>query len=462
MRFDRHFVQSVLPDVQIPYNVFPDTVSFAVDSRSITPGDIFVALPGAKVDGHIFCAQALERGAAGLMIDAAQQSLLATLHAQLERKVVIVVRDTTAAFIKLAMSWRAQFDIPLIGITGSVGKTSTKEMLVNIFTTHGMAVVATKGTQNTRVGVALNIFNMRAHHQVGVFELGISQRGEMAELARLLKPTTAIITNVGHAHMEGLGSLADIAQEKRDIFKYFSENNIGIINGDQPLLAQVAYAHPVIKFGCKTVNQVQARKVVMGSDSISCVVKLYRQKQNMTVPYIHQGYIYNSLAATAAAHLLNVPLATIMQGLQKPLGVKGRFERRALGGYKGHLIHDCYNANPESMKAALVAFSRLETKAQKIAVLGDMLELGETAAFWHRQLGRFLRKVPSLQHVILVGDLVHWTKKTLPGQMKVDHVQNWQEAAHTLEKLLTQESVVLVKGSRGIALDKLVDQFTVR
>lgn len=460
MRFDQHFVQSVLPDVQIPYAQFPSNISFAVDSRAVMSGDVFVALPGEKVDGHQFCAAALDRGAAGLVINASEKHCLQSLEKRLKDKLVLVVADTQMAFIKLAMAWREQFTFPVIGVTGSVGKTSTKEMLVNIFATNNMAVVSTQGTQNTRMGVAMNIFKMRDHHQVGVFELGISKRGEMAELAKILRPTTALITSIGHAHMEGLGSLADIAQEKRDIFKYFTENSIGIINGDQPILATVAYAHPVIRFGCKTVNQVQARKVHIHQEGASFALKLYRQKFQINLPFIHQGYISNSLAATAAAYLLNVPASVIIQGLQKPLKVSGRFEGRLLVHHKGSLIHDCYNANPESMKAALLAFQRIETKAQKIAVLGDMLELGVTAPFWHRQLGRFLRKVPSLQQLILVGNLVQWTKTTVPVGINVVHVPNWQEAAAHLEPLLNSDSVVLVKGSRGIALDKLVDQFT--
>ena len=289
MPFDQKFVQNVLPNAQIPFAHFPESISFSIDSRSIRAGDIFVALIGARVNGHDYCKAALDAGAAGIIIDSVHQHLLEPLGHKLRNKLAMVVLDTTDAFVSLATAWRMQFNYPVIGITGSVGKTSTKEMLVNIFSTAGMKVVATQGTQNTRVGVALNIFKMRADHQVGVFELGISKRGEMAELARILKPTTGIITSIGHAHMEGLGSLADIAQEKRDIFKFFSENSIGIINGDQSILASVGYAHPVVKFGAKTINQVQARKVHLSSLGASFTLKLYRQKYQISLPFIHQG-----------------------------------------------------------------------------------------------------------------------------------------------------------------------------
>src|SRR5439155_24810468 len=164
---------------------------------------------------------------------------------------------------------------------------------------------------------------------------------------------------------------------------------------------------------------------------------------------------------TAAAHLLEVPATTIVSVIQDLVPVAGRFEQCALyKGKGGIVINDCYNANPESMKAALLALQQIETNAQKIAVLGDMLELGVNSPFWHRQLGRFLRKIPSLKHVILVGSLVHWTKRTAPVGLKIDLVATWQDAVSKLEEKLNQESVVLVKGSRAMGLRNLVNLFT--
>ena len=461
MRFDQHFLKGVLPEAIIPYATFPEDIAFSVDTRTLKPNDVFVALAGAQVDGHNYLALALEKNAAGLIIAANKKSVLDSLDQKiLKNKLVILVPDTLQAFIKLARAWRDQFTYPVVGITGSVGKTSTKEILKSILKVQGISFTASEGNQNTRVGVAINIFKMRSHHQAAIFELGISKRGEMAELAKIARPTTAVITCIGHAHMEGLGSLSDIALEKRDIFKYFSENSIGIINGDQALLAQVGYPHPVIKFGLKTINQIQARKIHATGSHVSFVLKIYKEKYNVVLQNPHEGAVLNSLAATSVAYLLNVPCAKIIEGIQQPLKVVGRFEERALSAKKGKIIHDCYNANPESMKAALLAFQKIDTKAQKIAVLGDMLELGVNSPFWHRQLGRFLRKVPSLKHLILVGDMVKWTHKTVPVGISVDIVPNWKEAVEKLEGQLAQESIVLVKGSRGVALDNLVQKFT--
>ena len=461
MRFDQHFVKGVLPDAVIPYATYPEDIGFSVDTRTLQPGNMFVAISGAQVDGHQYLAQALQKKAAGFIIAASKKDLLNTLDQNLlKSKLVIIVPDVLQSFIKLACAWRDQFNYPVIGITGSVGKTSTKEIIKSIFTVNGTPYIASEGNQNTRVGVAITIFRMRSHHQVAILELGISKRGEMAELAKIARPTTAIITAIGHAHMEGLGSLADIALEKRDIFKYFNDSSIGIINGDQPLLANVGYNHPMIKFGAKTINQVQARKVHATGTNISFVMKVYKEKHTVTLLHPHEGAVMNSLAATAVAYLLKVPTLKIIQGIQQPMRVSGRFEEKPLSAKKGTIIHDCYNANPESMKAALLAFQKIETKAQKIAVLGDMLELGVNSPFWHRQLGRFLRKVPSLKHLILVGDMVKWTYKTVPVGITVEIVPSWKEAVEKLEQKLAQESVVLVKGSRGLALENLVQKFT--
>ncbi len=457
MQFDAHFVRGALAEVEIIHDTFPREIGFSVDTRTLRAGDIFVALVGNNVDGHDFIAQAVAQGAAGLMIATAKKDVLTTLSAQDRKKlVVILVPDTLQALLRLASVWRAQFTYPVVAVTGSVGKTSTKEMLARMLSLHGQSVLVSQGNQNTRIGIALNILRMRSEHNVAVFEVGINKRGEMVELANLLRPTTGIITGVGHCHMEGLGSLADIATEKRDLFKYFTEQSIGIINGDQPLLASVGYVHPVIKFGSKTINQIQARKIQVSAQQTSFFLKIYKEKYQITIANVHEGYVFNALAAAAAAHLLGVSNATIIQAMQQPLVVPGRFEQRILKDKRGHLINDCYNANPESMKAALLAFQKIETPAQKIAVLGDMLELGIGTPFWHRQLGRFLRKVPSLKHLILVGEHVRWTKKTAPVHVTVTMVPSWQEAIQLLGERLDQESLVLVKGSRGVGLSNLV------
>lgn len=459
MRFDQHFFKAVIPDAIFLGADVPNEYSFSVDSRQVKKGEIFVALKGNHVDGHDFVKDAIARGAAGLIINKERQEILKNIDAKvLKNLFVALVPNVRDSLIKLATVWRSKFNYPVIGITGSIGKTSTKEMLSNILQLNGKKFIASHGNQNTALGISLNILRMNSSHEVAIFEMGVSKRGEMALMAEIVQPTTAIITSIGHSHMEGLGSLADIANEKRDIFKFFKEDNIGIIHGDQPILASIAYTHPIVKFGCKTTNQVQGRKIQTNNAHTHFMLKLYKDRYKITLDTNHSGRVTNALAAAAAAYLLNIPAQTIVQGIQMQLNIAGRFEQAKLKGAKGLLINDCYNASPESMKAALLAFEKVESKGQKIAVLGDMLELGVNSPFWHRQLGRFLRKVPSLHHLVLVGDLVKWTKATVPVGITYEHVPNWEVAAECLKKRLDKEAVILVKGSRAVGLSNLVGQ----
>jgi UDP-N-acetylmuramoyl-tripeptide--D-alanyl-D-alanine ligase len=204
-------------------------------------------------------------------------------------------------------------------------------------------------------------------------------------------------------------------------------------------------------------HQVQLRKVMVHHDHITCVIKIYRNKFDLTIPTTNMAFLNCMLAATAAAYVLGIPNELIVATIQKPLIVEGRYERKLLADNNGVIIHDAYNASPESMKAALLAFEKTVAH-QKIAVLGDMLELGDVSSFWHRQIGRFLKKVPSLTHLILVGDQVTNIQKTAPLGLSCILVSTWQEAVAPLTALARQpDTAILVKASRGIALNNLVD-----
>lgn len=463
MRLQFDFIKKILSDCVITGNLVGEHITFSIDTRTLQAGDIFVALIGARTDGHDFVAQAIAQQAAGVIIATNRQDCLHAIPADVRAKLcVIVAPDTKKALLDIARAWRQLFTKPVIGVTGSVGKTTTKELLAAILRADGKNVLVTIGNQNTLLGIALTLVQIRSDHEAAIIEMGISRPGEMKKLAELARPTVAIITTIGHSHMEGLGSLADIAAEKRAIFAYFKEDNIGIINGDISFLTQVSYQHPMVKFGQKTTNQVQARKVSVHEASIEFVLKVYGVKTPVELMGVHEGRITNILAATAAAHVLQVPLTTILAAIKTPVLVPGRFEPRQMKFVPGMVINDCYNASPESMKAALTAFEHMVSSSPKVAVLGDMLELGPNTPFWHRQLGRFIRKVPSLKTVVLVGSHVVWTKKTLPVGIVVEHVADWQEALAVVKTVLKshKDPLVLVKGSRSIGLDQVVDALT--
>lgn len=461
MRLTTEFIASVLDGARVEHSADLSNAPFSVDSRTLKKGDVFVALSGATTDGHNFVAQAVQNGACALFLEYEKKDCLRQCDQKsLAHMPIIWVHNTLKALIQLATVWRSNFTCPVVGITGSIGKTSTKELLATMLQRAGKHCLVSYGNQNTAIGSALNVLRMRPEHECALFELGISKRGEMEKLAAIIKPTIGIITYIGHSHMEGLGSLADIAVEKRKLFSYFKEDSIGIINGDQPFLVPISYPHPVIKFGLKTTNQIQARKVVTQDARAHFILKLYGKKYSIDLPYNHAGIINNALAAISAAYILGVPHDTILESLKDIKPVAGRFEIKPIKNSTSLLINDAYNASPESMKAALLAFDKIDVVGAKVAVLGDMLELGLNSAFWHRQLGRFLRKVPSIRHVVLVGKEVAWTKKTVPFGLSVHHVATWSEAQALARELVGEHGCLLVKGSQRIGLRNLVDELT--
>jgi UDP-N-acetylmuramoyl-tripeptide--D-alanyl-D-alanine ligase len=440
-------------------------VLVSIDSRTIQPGELFIALKGPSFDGHDFVADALSKGACGALIDQSRTDVLKKINPDVCAH-AFFIKSTNAldAFIALAKAWRQRLTCPVVGITGSVGKTSTKEMLKTILTAAGVDAYASYKNYNNVFGMCYNILRIPEKTAVAVLEVGINEVGEMRQLVDILRPSIGLVTCVAHAHLEGLGnSLNIVAQEKRQLFSFFTPQDIGIVNGDQSLLSDVCYAHPIAKFGLKTKNQIQARRVQFlyhenGTVSTSFFLKWYGQKASIQLQGNHTGFVYNALAASALAYFLHIPFDAVVKGLHAYQGVERRFELKKLKDGRGTLLSDCYNANPESMKAALIAFSRFKTTGPKIVVLGDMLELGKREAYWHRQIGRVICKEAPINTLILVGERARMIGKMLPLQMPIEFAQDWQEAQKMLELHLAQkDSLVLVKASHGMRLDKMVD-----
>ncbi|MBD3231414.1 UDP-N-acetylmuramoyl-tripeptide--D-alanyl-D-alanine ligase [Candidatus Dependentiae bacterium] len=446
---------------------------FSIDSRTIKKNHLFVALKGEKIDAHQFLEDVLKIGVQICIINKKKEDLLNLIDKKLlQEKLFILVDDTLSALKNLAKNWRRQFNYPIVGITGSIGKTTTKGMFESIVKSARYSAYVSYLNQNTVIGLSLNILKLSNKYKVGVFELGIDSAGEMDQLVDILKPDIALITCISHSHMLGLGGLNNIAKEKRKIFKYFKPDNFGIIFGDQEILDRFSRNFPMIKFGLKTKNQIQARKIkIISGDSdnyefkIQFVLKVYKAKKTVYLQGNNLGFVKNALAASAVANLLNIDIDNIVKGLEKFSSIKNRFEKRTLKNYQGIVISDCYNANPESMKVALNALGRVETKNIKIAILGDMLELGSRTTFWHKNIGRFLHKVGDIDYLILVGKAAQQISKTSPLNFKTNCVENWQQAQKHLENILkynkNNKAIVLVKASRGVLLDRLIKEISV-
>lgn len=462
MRLDCTFFSAVVPDAVFVGKRPVLGGPWVIDSRQATPGATFVALRGNTLDGHDFIADAIARGATSVVVAEEQHSCLEKLsHGDRENTCFIIVPNVFDAVVAVAHAWRSQFSVPVVGVTGSIGKTTTKELIAAMVRKSGKKCLVSAGNYNTVLGAALTLLTLTDEHHCAVLEMGISRRGEMAKLADLIMPTMGVITQVAHQHMDGLGSLSDIASEKRMIFKNFKPDNIGVVFGDQTLLGGVAYQHPVVKFGCKMTNQVQARRISLSQTQLSCVLKLYDERHPLVLPTVHRGWLMSALASSAAAYFLDVPSSCIIEAIQTMPPVRSRFQPVPLKKFKGTVIDDAYNANPESMKEAILAFDRLDLSGKKIAILGDMLGLGANSEFWHRQLGRFLRKTTSIDRVIFVGENIKAATKTTPRWVVCETVESWQDALALVEGYLSEEGAVLVKASHDVGLYKIVEHLSV-
>lgn len=482
MKLSKSFLTKALPDAtyyydHVAYSAVDDElwnkidqgsdVNVALDSRAIEAGDLFIALKGAKVDGHDFLTEVLAQGACGALIatDRVTSHLLKIDKALVANKFFIVVENTEAALITMARVRRDELTIPVVGVTGSVGKTTTKEMLRAILHEAGIPAFVSFKNYNTVLGVSYNLLRVPEKAQVAVIEMGINGIGEMQQLVDVVQPSLAVITNVGHAHVGFLGgNLQGVAHEKRVIFSRFKADGVGIVHGDQELLAEVHYNHPVAKFGLKTKNQVQARKVRVelnehNQPHTHFILKWYGEKALVTLKNNHPGGVSNALAAATVAYFLKVPFTAVVRALSNYSSFENRFEPKKLKHNKGHLLSDCYNANPENMKAALVAFSQLRASGPKILVLGEMFELGDRQDYWHRQVSRELAKITDLGVLITVGKRAQLYTKMLPRSIKVHTADDWQQALDAFNQHVdAQEALVLVKGGRSLRLENMIKE----
>jgi len=432
----------------------------STDSRTLKQGNLFVALVGEKYDGSQFVANAVENGAIAAMINQATDN--PAFSADIP---VIRVDDTRMGLGQLAAYWRNRFSGPVVGVTGSNGKTTVKEMIAAILryaaahqgaTTDEPAdpVLATEGNLNNDIGVPQMLLRLRPYHQYAVIEMGMNHLGEIAYLTQLAKPTIAVITNAGAAHIEGLGSVEAVARAKAEIVEGLGQHGTAVINADDPfasLWRSCSGSRPVIDFGLREPAQVTAEYQM---DSVTTRMKLelpYGDAEvRLQVPGIHN--IYNALAAAAAACALHIDPVSIAAGLDNFQGVRGRLQRK-IGRHHSVLIDDTYNANPESVRAALAVLAA--TNGKKILILGDMGELGQAAMDLHRTIGQDARKA-GLDQLLTLGELSAYATREFGrgGQ----HFSSLEALLEGAEHLLGDDVTVLVKGSRFMKMERVIQQ----
>jgi UDP-N-acetylmuramoyl-tripeptide--D-alanyl-D-alanine ligase len=431
----------------------------STDSRTLDPGDLFVALKGEQFDGHQFLEQAVSRGAAGVIVALEEQKTSGLQDLQIP---AVGVPDTLRAFGDLAESWRRHYPIPLVAITGSNGKTTTKEMVAAIFS-QSWRVLKNHGTFNNLVGVPLTLLQLNSSHQAAVIELGMNQPGEIERLTEITHPEVGMITNIQPAHLEGLGSLAGIQAAKGELFAGMAETSTIVVNIDDPRVMNVASS-----FGGRQVRysttggsaDITLEQVVsMDLDGSRFLLKLQEETVEIHLPVLGRHHIMNAVAAAAVAWALNRPSSTIVAALAEFHPVDKRMEILTLPG-DIHIINDSYNANPGSMAAALETLIHLKKQGKTLAVLGDMLELGEDSSALHRQVGGIVAR-EGVDHLLAMGEQAsHLLAGAAEAGMSNDRLtqaSNHQEMATQVSSLLAAGDWLLVKGSRGMRMEKVVE-----
>jgi len=424
----------------------------SIDSRKITEGCLFIPIKGERFDGHAFLYDSLAQGAAA--------ALSAEEAKDVQDKTIILVEDTGKAIKELAAWYRSQFDIPIVAVTGSVGKTSTKDMISSILG-QKFSVLKTQGNFNNEIGLPLTVFNLEDTHQAAILEMGMSDFGEISRLSRIAKPNVAVITNIGVSHIGNLGSRENILKEKLEILEGISNKGTLLINNDDDMLSTIKDIKNVkiVTFGINSdcdLKAVDIRNKGEKGVSFSIIIKGTSYGVDIPVPGIHN--VYNALAGIGVGLELGLSVQQIINGITKFTPGKMRMNIIDTGLYK--VINDAYNASPQSMEAALKVLSDIGGTKRKIAVLGDMLELGDYSSKGHRDVGRICAENADI--LIACGTSSEDTAKgALEAGMeenKVYYFATTPEAISYIKNILKTGDTILIKGSRGMKMEEIAEQ----
>lgn len=431
----------------------------STDTRKVESGDLFVALRGERFDGGEFVVQAIQSGAVAALVDHAQAEKIRMEHgANGGGFSLLVVQDTRLALGQLAAYWRSQFDLPLVGITGSNGKTTVKEMLAAILRVaagDAAAVLSTQGNLNNDIGLPLTLLRLRTDHRFAVIEMGMNHAGEIDYLTHIARPQVAIITNASGAHLAGLGSVVAVACAKGEIFAGLAAEGFAIINADDDhadLWRELAGSRSCIEFGLRTDAQVSGTWQPSGVGSLLQVnTPVGHFEVVLQVPGEHN--VRNALAVTAAALALNVSVKDVVEGLQQFGGVAGRLQRKIM--QQGVIvIDDTYNANPASVRAAIQVLA--QAQGARILVLGDMGELGADGAKLHGEVGLFAKQA-GIAQLYALGELSQYAVHEFGDGAQ--HFARVEDLLVALKAQLEENTTILVKGSRFMKMENVVQAF---
>jgi len=423
-----------------------------IDSRKASKENAFVAIVGENLDGHDFINLAINQGCKTIIKNKDN-------NVDIENKEinVIEVNNTEVAFGDIARLYKNKFEIPFIAVTGSVGKTTTRDMVYSTISAKYNSL-KNVGNLNNQFGVPLTLFNLNKEHECAVIEMGMSGFNEIEYLVNIVNPQIGIISNIGYSHVEHLGSRDGIFKAKMEITTNFDENSLLIVNGDDDCLKTLKDKHLVYKlktFGFEKDNDIYCQSFEMDEDNINFIAVIDGKREEFFIPTVGKHNIYNAMAAILVGINLNMTLEKIKDGLKNFQCTKNRLD--IIKSNNLTIIDSVYNASIDSMTAALNILGRY--KSRRVAILGDMFEMGEFAEFGHRQVGK--AALNNVDILISIGkDSEFIVKELKENNMNPDnlyHFETKEEAIEKLDDIIKENDTILVKASRGMHLEKVVE-----
>ena len=440
-------IQAVRGSYGYPADV--EVKDISTDTRTITEGSLFIALKGANFDGHDFAAQAMEAGAVAVVterpVDGAR---------------CLIVYSTSQALLDAASYYRSRFDIPLVGITGSVGKTTTKEMIWSVMS-KSFKTLKTEANHNNEVGMPKTLLELDSTHQAAVIEMGMNHKGEISRMSTSCKPTVCVITNIGVSHIENLGSQEGILKAKMEILDGASADAPLILSRDDRILSKVqVYGDRKIWYYSvsKKDSDVYASDIAADSKGISFTIHYAREKLPARINCLGEHNVKNALAAFCVGAALGMDNADIIAGLAdfRPEGMRQNIIEENGVTY----ILDCYNAAPDSMKASLSVLGQVSVRGRRIAVLGDMLELGKGSTRYHRTVGEYVKNSKTDILLCFGKNSNYYIEGACDkgfDRANTAHFDSREELAEHLKGILKEGDAVLFKGSRGMKLEEVYE-----
>ena len=425
---------------------------FCNDTREIKKGDIFISIkPENGTDGTKYIIEAFEKGATGCLTE---YELSEEIKQKYREKTIIKVKNSIKAIQDLAEYKRSLYNIPVIGITGSVGKTTTKEMIGAVLSKK-YKTPKNRGTYKNHIGVPLTILDWEDDIEAAIVEMGMNHLGEIRELTNIAKPTIAVITNVGTAHIGFLGSRENILKAKLEILEGLPKEGKVIINNDNDMLNKAEIKYEKITYGIETESMYNAQEIFIDEESTEYVTEIEGKKYKIFIPASGKHFVWNSMCAIVVGKILNVEFGKMIEALSNFENTGKRIEIKEINNIK--MISDYYNANYDSVKAALEVLDKITAK-RKVAILGDMRELGEYEEELHRNVGKEIIK-NKIDVLITVGDLAKYVSKEAEelGLKQTYKFNTNEECIKELNNIIKKEDAILIKASKAMHFEKIAE-----